>query len=316
MRTAIEEGNPPHLEETEAKKDATFREFAQLFLDKYVNPKLRPNSAETYEYVLRKVLVPCFGVHSMAAITPEEVVDFHQSLLERPRLANLSLSILSRMFTQAIRWGYRRRLDNPAKYVERYESKSRSRFLSEDEVVKLWKHLDQLENAGLESVWICRAIKIAILTGMRRTEISTLRWDCVDLDAKTIMLRQHKTSRKVGERLVALNDFAVALLRSLPRVPGNSRVFPGLRPDTMANLDDAWVRIRQGLGMEDVHFHDFRHTFGTLANRGKEPLHKIGQAMGIATESTVKIYVHQVPDDIIKVAEVVGSRIQQLVEAG
>ena len=56
-----------------------------------------------------------------------------------------------------------------------------------------------------------------MLTGCRRNEILTLRWDDVDLEHEEIRLRDGKT----GARAVQLSPTARRVLAGLPRQPDN-----------------------------------------------------------------------------------------------
>lgn len=313
FRADVLGGVPPHADSTEKpKEEITFGAFADEFITKYVNVKLRASTADTYSYILRKLLIPAFGPSIVSAITAAEVEDFHLSLAETPRLANLCMSVLSKMFNTAIRWRYRARMDNPVAFVERYEEGKRDRYLKDGEIITLMDHLDQLGAAGLETPWVLGAVKLALLTGMRKSEILGLDWECVHLEEKFLELRVHKTSRKQGKRIIPLSPEAVEVLKALPRA--DRLVFPGLKPGTKANLDEGWIRIRKAVGLDDVHFHDLRHTFGTLASKQGSPISHIGYAFGHSRTSTTDRYTHQAPEMVVAVANAVGGRIRALRE--
>ena len=80
-----------------------------------------------------------------------------------------------------------------------------------------------------------------MLTGFRRNEILTLRWDDVVLDAGELRLRDGQT----GARTVPLSPSALKLLAALSRVTGNPWVVPGRKPGThMLELDGPWKTVR------------------------------------------------------------------------
>ena len=99
-----------------------------------------------------------------------------------------------------------------------------------------------------------------MLTGCRKSEIMTLRWQHVDLDQAEVRIVNGKT----GDRTVHLSPSAVGVLASLPREPDNPWVVPGAKPGThMADIDRAWQSIRARAGLHDVRIHDIRHTCAT-----------------------------------------------------
>lgn len=80
-------------------------------------------------------------------------------------------------------------------------------------------------------------------------------------------------------------------------------------------IEDAWTRIRADLGLEDVHFHDFRHTFGTIANENGSPLRHIGGALGQTAAKTTQRYAHQVQATILQTVEGVGAAVLKKTKA-
>ena len=100
-------------------------------------------------------------------------------------------------------------------------------------------------------------IRLLMLTGCRRNEILTLRWEHVDLDAAEIHLADGKT----GARTVHLSPSAVRVLEALPHKPGNPWIIPGAKPGThMTDIDGGWDTIRTRAGLHDVRIHDIRHS--------------------------------------------------------
>ena len=101
---------------------------------------------------------------------------------------------------------------------------------------------------------------MAIVTGARKSEILTLRWRDIDLQAGTVCFRNTKNG---SDRTLTLVDPVLTLLRDRHRGPviphPESYVFPapcGTRPIHIRTAWDTAVRKAQ---LEDFHFHDLRH---------------------------------------------------------
>jgi integrase len=309
LRLKILQGEPPHLEGEPSTKDCVFVDLADRFLRHHIMPKLAASTVKSYRWILKGVLIPAFGPLRVAEIEAHHVEGFHASLSDSPRTANLAVSVLSKMMELAERWGYRPRNSNPCLYLDRNPENQRDRHLSEEELARLWKTLDQMDATGSESIWLTAAVRFALLTGCRKSEIVGLEWRDVDLGAHTYRLRKHKTVGVLGPVLKHLSKPAWDLLQALPRKPGVALVFPGQRPGCRVHLDDGWFRIRAAAKLQDVHFHDLRHTFGTLAGSEGLSLHAIGGALNQTSLRTTQRYTHRVAADTQAVNDKVGAAI-------
>ena len=97
------------------------------------------------------------------------------------------------------------------------------------------------------------AIRLLLLTGRRKNEIVTLRWDDIDRTAGEIRIRDGKT----GARRVPLTPAVERVLAGVERVDGNPWVITGRNPrDHLKNLDQVWLRLRDRAKLGDVRIHD------------------------------------------------------------
>ena len=108
--------------------------------------------------------------------------------------------------TFAERLSYRPQHSNPCRGVERFRETKRKRPLTVTEIVSLWQHLVHIEPS--ENPFIIGALRLLLLTGMRRNEVLTLRWDAVDRGAGVLRLADAKT----GPREVILSAYAFGVL--------------------------------------------------------------------------------------------------------
>ena len=117
--------------------------------------------------------------------------------------------------------------------------------------------LDELEATGRISPHAAAAIRLLMLTGCRRNEILTLRWEDVHLDARELRLADSKT----GPRTVSLSAEATDVLAALERVPHNPWVIPGTKPgQRLSSIFEPWAKVRARAGLDDVRIHDLRHS--------------------------------------------------------
>jgi len=71
-----------------------------------------------------------------------------------------------------------------------------------------------------------------------------------------------------------------------------------LFPVTVSAVKDASPRAVAKAGIEDLHFHDLRHTFGSRLAQMGTPLTQIKELMGHRTIKTTERYIHHYPADL------------------
>jgi len=134
------------------------------------------------------------------------------------------------------------------------KSAERSRRLSSAEEKSL------IAEANRYSEDAAHLILLDIETGMRRGEISSLRWEDVHLSAVPedchIFLSADRTKNGTS-RIIPLSDAAIALLRARPRGIRKALVFPSI--SKADSVTQAFSRIRERAGIRDLCFHDLRH---------------------------------------------------------
>ena len=239
----------------------TVAEIAARYLEEHVAVRCKPATAEQCGRVIRKYILPELGDLPLAAVGRKHVTEMHYKLCDAPAMANKAVATCSRMFNQAEAWGLAPEGGNPCRFVVKYRERKRERFLTEGEFRRLGRLLSEAAAEGGMSARAAAAIRLLMLTGCRRNEILTLRWEDVDLDAGELHLRDAKT----GPRAVPLSPSAAKILADLPRVAGGPWVFPGKKPgDHLSSIDARWYRLRARAGLEDVRLHDLRHSCVSL----------------------------------------------------
>jgi site-specific recombinase XerC len=202
--------------------------------------------------------------------------------------------------------------DNPARGVKKAPVRKVERFLSEAEIARLAEALDaETERSG--NPYPSAAIKLLLLTGCRRGEIISLRWQHVDFTRDCLRLPDSKT----GAKVVYLNPPARLLLEELPRIADNPLVIPGLRVDGgAAAIQKAWDRVRIAAVLANVRLHDLRHSFASVGAAGGLSLPIIGALLGHKHAATTARYAHLAADPLRAANDVVGARIAAAMSHG
>ena len=296
-------------EDARAKKPMgpKVRDLAKRFLEEYATAHCKPRTRVEYRRLVEGHVLPNLGDEAVADLRRIEVIALHQSMRATPYQANRILSVLSKMFNLAEIWGMRREGSNPCTRVLRFPEGRRERFLSSEEIAQLGRTLDESLAAGKEKRPAIAALRLLMLTGCRLSEVLTLRWEFVDLQAREIRLPDSKT----GRRSVPLSPSAARLLEDLRREAAGPWVFVGRRGDRLKDLHAPWGRIRRRAGLESVRIHDLRHSFASRALALGESLTMIGKLLGHSQLKTTARYAHLADQAVRASAARVGDSIAE-----
>ena len=141
-------------------------------------------------------------------------------------------------------------------------------------------------------IYAVAAIRFDILTGLRKSELFGLKWSSVHLEEEGkeyLFLPDTKAGRSFD---VPLSEKAVELLKTIPRLKGNDHVFPSpqIQGDHTKDIRRVWNRVRRKAGLQDVHFHDIRRTFGSWLAADHVSLHMIAKLLNQTTAQVTEIY--------------------------
>lgn len=127
-------------------------------------------------------------------------------------------------------------------------SKQRNRRLLHGELSLLTKE------AG--DHWIRPMIELAVHTCMREAEIHRMKWEDLNFDASTILIKKRKGKGKdmvipmfKRAREVLLREYKVS------KRAGNLWD----KPEKAASISDKFAKVRKKLSIDDLTFHDLRH---------------------------------------------------------
>ncbi len=284
----------------------TVADLAERYMEAHVRVNCRPRTVETFERLLRLYILPELGALALTEVDRPQAAALHRKLCAKPYQANAALDVLARMFRLAEAWGMTPARRNPCRSIRRYKEVRRERFLAPEEYRALARVLDEAEADGSVFPTAIPAIRLLLLTGCRRDEIVTLKWDDVDRRAGELRLRDGKT----GWRSVPLTPAVEHVLASVPRIAGNPWVITGRRKrDRLKSLDEIWGVLRARAGLEDVRLHDCRHSYASRALALGEGLSMIGALLGHARVATTARYAHLARDSEKASAARVGGSI-------
>jgi integrase len=208
---------------TIGSKSPKIREFACRFEQEHIDMYLKPATARKYRSTLRLYILPALGDRRLDEVSTADVQRLHNSLKTMPCAANYVRCVLSVMYSKAAHWELTT-CRNPVTVVKRFKERAVERFLNPDERQALERVLADAEHIpsgqtghiGREAIW---AVRLLILTGMRRDEVRDLRWEMVDWRQGTLHLPESKT----GKRDIVVSDEVMELLGKIAAAKGNPK---------------------------------------------------------------------------------------------
>jgi integrase len=235
-------------------RETTWRESARIL-------GLRPDAEGNLVEVGGDVISAWKG-RRVQDITKRDVIALLDAVNDRaPIMANRVLAAVRKLFN----WCLARDVISvsPCTLVEPpAPERSRERILTDDEIRRLWKATDA------EGWPFGPLVKILLLTGQRLGEVGGMRWDELDLDAKTWMLPGERVKNN-NKHEVPLSDLAVEILKAQPRIKTTKGfVFTTTRDAAVSGFSRAKDRLDEtiagaGEPIEHWTFHDLRRTMAS-----------------------------------------------------
>jgi len=287
-----------------------------------VVPSKRPTT-QVADQKRSKILVKHLGKYSLTSLTPEVIARFRDMRLAGedrkdadgnpiPRsnsTVRLDLALLGHLLTIAIKeWGVNLPA-NPVTNIRRpAPGAGRNRRLSQEEESRLLAAVDQHSNPMMG--WI---VRIALETGMRWSEILTLRESQVDLKRRIVRLLKTKNTqpRTVPLTLSAVEMFRKAIANPV-RPDDTDLIFSGApgrdgvrRP---YQFDRMWQAIKRKQGLKDFRFHDLRHEAVSRFVEAGFSDQEVSAISGHKSMQMLKRYTHLRTEDLVARIEEAAQR--------
>ena len=245
------------------------------------------------------------GQCAVKSIKPKDIEDAREVLIKRripklsPATINRHLAALSAVFSYSVE--NEKAILNPVSRVKMEpEHNKRDRVPFTDEEIRLM--------AVLPDRWKS-LIKLALHTGMRKTELLTLRWENVNLKNGII----HVTKTKSGKnRWVPLTKTSSEILAGLNRIRliDNPYIFHGnIKGECLKDLPNHWEEYLKQAGIEDFQFHDLRHTCASQIAECTGDLYGLKKLMGHSTMEMTERYAHLCQDHLRKLVGVFDTEL-------
>ncbi|MBS0493074.1 MAG: tyrosine-type recombinase/integrase [Proteobacteria bacterium] len=302
----VRKGNDPSAAKLTTRMAPTVRELCRQFIEEYSKPRNKPRTVESYKANIDRYILPALGKLKVPDVTRVHITTLMRDMARIAVTANRVLACLRKMFNLAEVWGYRLDGSNPCRHVPKYREDGETRYITNEELARLYAYLDRADAEGLEHPTVTLAVRLQFEFSARMSEIRTLEWAWVDFSNRRVVWPDSKT----GNISKPMSEAAYQLLLNAPHIDDSPYVCPAIfdvrKPLPDSTYYNGWKRILGRAGVAHVGTHGIRHRAVTdIANSGI-PI-KVGMALSAhKTVTMFMTYVHTEDDPVRAAAEKVA----------
>jgi integrase len=248
---------------------------------------------------------PSFGDREPSEILPLDIDRLRLNLLKKrtPGTVKNVLELLRRI----INFGVRKRLCPGLNFTIEMPrlNNMRTEDLTPEKLQSLLTAIEADDHPQAGNI-----MKMALFTGMRRTEIFKLQWDHVDFSKGIIEIKDPKSG--TDER-VPLNDAARELLKGISKTE-SPYIFPGKGGEQRVDIKKQVNKIRDAAGLPKTFraLHGLRHCFASmLASSGQVDLYTLQKLLTHKSPVMTQRYAHLRDETLRAASNIAGDIISQ-----
>lgn len=269
--------------EKEEIKQITFGKFFDETYKPWKEANAAKNTARTEKLLYNHWIKPVLQNATFADISPVTVERIKANMAKAGKSAKTITHTLG-VIRQVINFARQRNVYQGENVVSRVKKprvdNAKLRYLTPEELNKLLVTLrERSEDVADQAL-------LAASCGLRFGECAGLEWTDVNLENKTLAIRDAKT----GSRTVFMSEPVETMLRGRYEEGAKGLVFPDEEGKRQARVSKTFQRVCDDLFNEDVEdrrlrvtFHGLRHTFGSLLYQESGDLYLTGKALGHKT---------------------------------
>lgn len=310
----IAEGRDPNAERRRRRQpdrtDPTLGELVAHTLEQHWKPNCR--TWKEQERLFEKYTPKSWTSRRVSSVSKIDVLERHRAIGKEhgPYVANRWRGVLHRLFEVAVE-DFDFAGGNPVRKVKPFAEQERERFVTPEELPRLFDAID-----AAEDVRIADFLRLALLTGARKSSILRMRFADVDL-ARAVWTIPASDSKNGSPVHVPLVPEAVEVIRSrLVAAGGREYVFPGRHgKGPLIDVRKPIGEVFKAAGFSDVRLHDLRRTFGSWQAMGGSSELLIGKSLGHKNTRSTAVYARLTLDPVRQSVERATDAMRSVVQA-
>lgn len=203
--------------------------------------------------------------------------------LERQSIAtaNRYIAVINTLFSKAYHdWGW---INSPMKIKTFPETSYSFSWLTREQANKL---------INVCPTWLAGLITFALETGLRKSNILNLRWANVDMENGICWVNANEAKGKRAIR-IPISNAAMKVLRTQKEYEHTRLGYVFDRDKIQKRVWDKYCKL---VGIENVRFHDLRHTFASWLAQDGVSLYQIKELLGHSDIKSTVRYSHLMPN--------------------
>ena len=296
----------------------TVAEWLDIWTEEYLS-NVKPRTVQKYKYDVQMHIKPALGAVKLGQLTPLMVQHFYNEEAKgrdgRKGLSPKSIKdlhgILHKALQQAVDINYLR--DNPTSHckIPRVEKPE----IQPLDAYQITDFLRAIKGDRFEALYT-----VALFTGMRRAELSGLKWDCVDFWKGTICVKrqwQKDPNKRGGFVLSSTKNGKPRIIKPAASVMEILRKERVKQAELRLKAGPAWLdegfvfcnelghpaspntaynnfkKIVERMGLPKTRMHDLRHTFAVASIANGDDIKTVQENLGHASAAfTLDRYGH------------------------
>jgi integrase len=277
--------------------------------EEYKANKPLTKSVATDENRFKKHILPVLGHKQLKELAPLDLDRLRINLGKtlKPQTVKHVLGLIKRLSN----FGISRRLCEGIgfKITVPKVSNLKTEDLSPEQMKKLLEAIEKKTHPHAGDM-----MRLALYTGMRRSEMFKLTWEDIDFQRNFIRLREPKGG---DDQPIPMNEFARQLLLNRPRFKDSPYVFPGRQGKELVDINHALAEIKRasGLPRDFRALHGLRHVFASmLASSGQVDLYTLQKLLTHKSPVMTQRYAHLRDESLKRASALAGELLNETVQ--
>lgn len=259
-------------------QEVSVNELASLFINGHAKI-FKQSWPQDVKYIDRYIR-PIFGNRAASSIKRGEIELWHKNF-NGTFLANRVLALICSIFNKGIEWELIE--NNPAKRIKKFPEPQRELFIPQQDLNIFFDTLSKSPN------YFRAALTFILLTGVRKKECRTLKWE--DIAGNIIQVKNRKNKRDL---FIPITETIHTLLESVNNK--GEYIFTN-KGEEQSDYRRQWDNLRDRLkhknflNRKQLKFNDLRRTVGSYLGQNGANAKLIGEILGQTSIQSTQRYI-------------------------